>query len=48
MSRLEPIGGGVSLAVVDEGAGPAILLMHGWPVTAYHWRHTAPALVGAG
>ena len=42
------IGGDVRLAVADDGAGPVVVLLHGWPVTAYHWRHTAPALVRAG
>lgn len=36
------------MAVRDEGAGPVVVLLHGWPVTGYHWRHTVPALVRAG
>jgi haloacetate dehalogenase len=48
MSRLVRIEGGVSLAVTDAGTGPTVVLLHGWPVTAYHWRHTTPALVQAG
>jgi pimeloyl-ACP methyl ester carboxylesterase len=31
----------------DYGDGPAVVLMHGWPVTAQHWRHLIPALLGA-
>src|SRR6188472_1282204 len=47
-NRLVPIGAGVSLAVVDKGAGPPVILIHGWPVTAYHWRRTVPVLAAAG
>lgn len=32
----------------DEGSGPAVVLLHGWPVTALHWRSTTPALLAAG
>ena len=28
----------------DTGRGPAVVLVHGWPVTALHWRHVIPAL----
>jgi pimeloyl-ACP methyl ester carboxylesterase len=48
MTRLVPITGGASLAVIEEGAGPAVVLLHGWPVTAYHWRRLMPALAAAG
>lgn len=46
--QLVEIGAGVELAVEDDGAGSVVLLLHGWPVTAHHWRHTSPALVAAG
>lgn len=39
---------GVSLHVEDHGAGPAVLLLHGWPDSARLWRHQIPALVAAG
>lgn len=42
------IGSGVRLAVDDDGSGPVVVLLHGWPVTAYHWRHTTTALIEAG
>src|SRR5882672_8731236 len=42
------IGGGVRLAVGDDGSGPVVVLLHGWPVTAYHWRHTTATLIEAG
>jgi pimeloyl-ACP methyl ester carboxylesterase len=41
-------GNGVTLAVVDEGAGPAVVLLHGFPDSSSLWRHQVPALVGAG
>lgn len=34
--------------VVDEGQGPAVLLLHGFPDSAALWRHQVPALVDAG
>lgn len=41
-------GAGVELAVLDEGHGPPVLLIHGFPDSARLWRHQVPALVGAG
>jgi pimeloyl-ACP methyl ester carboxylesterase len=41
-------GDGVSLAVFDEGAGPPVLLLHGFPDSSHVWRHQVPALVAAG
>jgi len=40
--------GGVSLHVVDEGNGPAVLLLHGFPDSSHLWRHQIPALTSAG
>ncbi len=39
---------GVTLAVDDQGAGDAVVLLHGFPEIAYSWRHQVPALVDAG
>lgn len=39
---------GVSLRVVEDGSGPAVLLLHGFPDSAHLWRHQIPALVNAG
>lgn len=39
---------GLSLHVLDEGAGPAVLLLHGFPDSSLLWRHQIPALTGAG
>lgn len=39
---------GVSLHVEDDGRGPAVLLLHGWPDSARLWRAQLPALVAAG
>ncbi len=41
-------GDGLELAVNDEGAGPAVLLLHGFPDTAQLWRHQIPALHAVG
>jgi pimeloyl-ACP methyl ester carboxylesterase len=39
---------GLRFAVVDEGAGTPVVLLHGFPDTSYVWRHQVPALVAAG
>jgi pimeloyl-ACP methyl ester carboxylesterase len=41
-------GDGVELAVVDEGSGPPVLLLHGFPDSSHLWRHQVRALVDAG
>ena len=46
MRRIQ--GDGVELAVVDEGSGPAVLLIHGFPDSSHLWRHQIRALVDAG
>ncbi|WP_375389961.1 alpha/beta fold hydrolase [uncultured Amnibacterium sp.] len=45
---LVPIGAGTTISVTDTGRGPAVVLLHGWPVTALHWRHVVPVLLRAG
>jgi pimeloyl-ACP methyl ester carboxylesterase len=39
---------GLRLLVQDEGDGPAVLLLHGWPDSHRLWRHQVAALTGAG
>jgi pimeloyl-ACP methyl ester carboxylesterase len=39
---------GVTLRVVVEGEGPAVLLSHGFPELGYSWRHQIQPLVAAG
>lgn len=39
---------GINLAVYEAGAGPAVVLLHGFPGLAFTWRHQIPALVEAG
>src|SRR3954453_3861966 len=41
-------GDGIELAVADEGEGPPVLLIHGFPDSSHVWRHQARALVDAG
>jgi pimeloyl-ACP methyl ester carboxylesterase len=41
-------GDGVTLSVQDEGDGPAVLLLHGFPDSSLLWRNQVPALLGAG
>lgn len=48
MSNLIDIGNNTRLEVADQGHGPVVVLLHGWPVTALHWRTTVPALQHAG
>jgi pimeloyl-ACP methyl ester carboxylesterase len=40
-------GDGVMLAVLDEGAGPPVLLLHGFPDSSRLWRHQVPVIAAA-
>lgn len=42
------IAGDIRLHVVEQGTGPLVLLIHGFPETSYSWRKQLPALAGAG
>ena len=39
---------GIPIAVYDQGAGPAIVLLHGFPELAYSWRRMLEPLTAAG
>jgi pimeloyl-ACP methyl ester carboxylesterase len=41
-------GDGVTLAVLDEGKGRPVVLLHGFPDSSHLWRHQVPALVDSG
>lgn len=48
--RRVTLADGTDLRVVEAGpkSGPPVLLVHGWAVTAYLWRHNIGALALAG
>ena len=39
---------GIDFACIEEGSGPLVLLLHGFPDTASTWSHQMPALAKAG
>jgi pimeloyl-ACP methyl ester carboxylesterase len=39
---------GLAFACLEEGSGPLVLLLHGFPDTAHTWDRTRPALARAG
>jgi pimeloyl-ACP methyl ester carboxylesterase len=39
---------GIRHHVVEQGKGPLVLLLHGWPEGWYSWRHQLVALANAG
>ncbi len=39
---------GLPFAYLEQGTGPLVLLLHGFPDTAYTWEHVLPALAAAG
>ena len=38
----------ITLRVAEQGQGPLVLLVHGFPESWYSWRHQIPALAAAG
>jgi pimeloyl-ACP methyl ester carboxylesterase len=40
--------GGTRIHCVEEGSGPLVLLVHGFPESWYSWRHQLPAIAAAG
>jgi pimeloyl-ACP methyl ester carboxylesterase len=45
--RLVPSPAG-RIHLVEQGAGPLVLLVHGFPESWYSWRHQLPVLAAAG
>jgi len=39
---------GINVHVAEQGRGPLVLLLHGFPELWYSWRHQLPALAAAG
>ena len=39
---------GIRMAVYEQGVGPAVIFLHGFPELAFSWRHQLPALADAG
>ena len=39
---------GIRMHYAEQGAGPLIVLCHGWPESWYSWRHQIVALAAAG
>jgi pimeloyl-ACP methyl ester carboxylesterase len=42
------VGGGIRLHYVEAGAGPLVVLLHGFPEFWYSWRHQIAPLAQAG
>ncbi|MFE6040789.1 alpha/beta fold hydrolase [Streptomyces sp. NPDC056452] len=45
--RLVDVPGG-RIHLIEQGTGPLVLLVHGFPETSYSWRHQLPAIAAAG
>lgn len=39
---------GISMRLSEEGRGPAVVFVHGFPELGYSWRHQLPAVAAAG
>lgn len=39
---------GINIHIAEQGKGPLVLLLHGFPELWYSWRHQLPALAAAG
>jgi len=42
------VSNGIRMHVTEQGEGPVVLFCHGFPETAYSWRHQLSALAEAG
>lgn len=38
---------GIHMRIAEQGRGPLIVLLHGFPESWYSWRHQIPALAEA-
>lgn len=47
LHRTIPVNG-IRIHLVEQGQGPLVLLVHGFPESWYSWRHQLPALAAAG
>lgn len=45
--RLVEVPGG-RIHLIEQGTGPLVLMVHGFPETSYSWRHQLPAIAAAG
>ncbi len=48
MRRGEISANGLRFAYLEQGRGPLVLLLHGFPDNAHTWEHQLPALAAAG
>ena len=48
MKRGEVVANGVRYAYLEEGDGPLVLLLHGYPDNAHSWEHQLGAVAAAG
>jgi pimeloyl-ACP methyl ester carboxylesterase len=39
---------GIKMHIAEQGEGPLVILVHGFPELWYNWRHALPALAAAG
>ena len=39
---------GIKIHLAEQGEGPVVLMLHGFPESWYSWRHQLPALADAG
>ncbi|MFI6448227.1 alpha/beta fold hydrolase [Kitasatospora sp. NPDC050543] len=46
--RFVETAGGLKMHIAEAGAGPLVLLLHGFPESWYSWRHQLTALAEAG
>lgn len=46
--RMIDVGDGLRLRAVEAGAGPLVLMIHGFPGLAYSWRHQMQPIADAG